>query len=175
MVKPSVVAIPNDRDRRYRHAGMLYAILGTLVILVTMASPEIVRPELRQELVHAWVGEIFILLFAVLIARGNDAVAFALRLVRMAPEAARRWGRRCQTGLTLLLTFSALGRLTVFLGNGLGHRPRILRQPLRLALESVPAEPRMLLCGLLMAGVVFVLVRAAWWPLLQGSDRNSAA
>lgn len=173
MIEPKTPDLSEARDQRYRRAGLLYAVLGTLVILVTMASPEIVRPELRQELVHAWVGEIFILLFAALIARGNEAMAFVLRIFRMAPERARQWGAWFQTGLTLLLTFSAIGRFTVFIGNGFGHRPRILRDPMRFEVETVPAEPRMLICGLLMAGVVFVLVRTAWWPLLKGLGRHS--
>ncbi len=152
------------RRRRYRRAGSWYAGLGSLVILVTLATPEMVRPELRGELVHAWIGQMAILLFGALIAWGDGVFAFGFRLLGLAGERAQRWGEAWQTWLARLLTLSALGRLTVFLGNGLGHRPRLHRDPFRLALEAVEPEPRMLLCALLMGGIVGVLIRLAWWP-----------
>lgn len=160
--KPSSEAPP--RRQRYRRAGAWYAGLGTLVILVTLATPDMVRPELRGELVHAWIGQTAILLFAALIAWGDGLFGACFRLLGLGRERARRWGEAWQMWLARLLTFSALGRLTVFLGNGLGQRPRIHRQPFRLALEPVEPEPRMLLCALLMAGIVWVLIRLAWWP-----------
>lgn len=150
--------------------GWIYAVLGTLVILVTVASPEILRPELRGELVHAWIGEVAILLFAVLIARGDGFFAFFFRLLRAGRERARRWGEAWQMWLARLLTLSALGRLTVFLGSGLGHRPRLRRDPFRVEVESVVPEPRMLLCALLMGGIVWMLIRTAWWPKAEAAD-----
>ena len=153
-----------SRSRRYRRAGGAYAALGTLVILVTLATPEMVRPELRGELVHAWIGQVAILLFAALIAWGDRLFAFCFRLLRLGAERARRWGEAWQTWLARLLTLSALGRLTVFLGNGVGQRPRVRRDPWHLALEAVEAQPRMLLCALLIGGIVWVLIRLAWWP-----------
>lgn len=152
---------------------MAYAILGTLVILVTIASPEILRPELRGELVHAWIGQVAILLFAMLIAWGDGLFAFCFRLLRLGRERAQRWGEAWQTWMARLLTFSALARLTVFLGSGFGHRPRIRRDPLHFELETVVPEPRMLLCALLMGGIVWVLIRVAWWPLVTGSRKDA--
>jgi hypothetical protein len=67
----------------------------------------------------------------------------------------------------MVLTVSAFFRTLVFLGNGIGQRPRLGFDPLALHLESTAAEPRMLVNALLMAVICGFLARASWVPLLK--------
>lgn len=132
----------NTETRFYRQAGLVYAVLGTLILLITVGSPELLKPERRGDLAHLLVGLPFFFVFAAAIAWGD------------------RIGSRFQKVLTALLTISATGRTLVFLGNGLGHRPRVSGTAPWLTFETAAAEPRMLVNSVLMAVICFFLARA---------------
>ena len=152
---------------RYRTAGAIYFVLGLAVMVITVLTPELASPERRVDLITLLIGLPFFGLFALLIAYGDRALAWVLRAVRFAPEKAAcagRWGRE---KLVMLLTLSALGRTFVFAANGLGWKPGVAWQPFTLAMEVVPATPRMLLNAVLMAIILVSLARASWVPFLR--------
>ncbi len=156
-----------NNGSRYRTAGAIYFVLGLAIMAITVATPELASPERRADLIHLLVGLPFFALFALAIAYGDRAVAWMLRLVRVAPEKAASAGLWAREKLVMLLTLSALGRTFVFAANGLGWKPGITWRPFAAAIESVPATPRMLINALLMAIILVVLARASWVPFLR--------
>lgn len=156
----------NDSSR-YRTAGAIYFVLGVAIMAITVATPELASPERRADLIHLAIGLPFFALFALAIAYGDRALAWLLRGVRVAPEKAERAGRWTREKLVMLLTLSALGRTFVFAANGIGWKPGIDWQPFTLAMEVVPATPRMLINAFLMAIILVVLARASWMPFLR--------
>ena len=144
---------PPDQDSqwasRYGRAGLVYFVLGTAIMGVTVASPELASAERRADIIHLLVGLPFFALFAAFIAWGD-------RLV----------GRVWQERGTMLLAISALGRTGVFLGNALGWKPR-LRPTLHL--EAIEPVARMWGNFVLMGVILGVLVWASWWPFLRRS------
>lgn len=135
----------NTRDRRYRHAGWAYLILGFLVIGITVWTPELLRSERREDWVHLLAAFPFVLLFGLLLLFGHKI------------------HRGFRTVVAVLLTVTALGRTVVFTGNALGYRPRLQGSIPFFYSESVTAQPRMWLAAFCMALIVGMLVRA-WWP-----------
>lgn len=135
----------SDRDRRYRQAGWAYVILGLVVILVTVWTPELTRPERREDWIHLLAAFPFVLLFGLVLWFGH------------------RLHRGLQAVIAILLTVSALGRTVVFTGNALGHRPRLRESAPYFRLETVDPEPRMWLAAFLTAWIFAMLLRA-WWP-----------
>lgn len=154
-------------DSRYRVAGVIYFVLGLTVMTITVATPELASPERRADLVALAVGLPFFGLFALLISYGDRVIAWLLRAARMAPEKAARAGLWAREKLVMLLTLSALGRTFVFTANGLGWKPAVGWRPFTMAMEVVPATPRMLINALLMAIILVALARASWVPFLQ--------
>lgn len=152
---------------RYRSAGAIYFALGALIMAITVLTPGLASPERRADLVHLLVGLPFFALFALLIAYGDRAVAWLLRLLRMGADSATRLGSQVREKLVMLLTLSALGRTFVFAANGLGWRPSLTWRPFAFSLEGIPPMPRMLVNAVLMAIIVVVLARAAWVPFLR--------
>ncbi len=152
---------------RYRTAGAIYFVLGVAVMAITVLTPELASPERRVDLIHLAVGLPFFALFALLIAYGDRALAWLLRLVRVAPEKAASAGRWTREKLVMLLTLSALGRTFVFAANGIGWKPSVAWRPFALAMDVVPATPRMLINALLMAIILIALARASWLPFLR--------
>ena len=154
---------------RYRIAGLIYFALGAAIMAITVLTPGLASPERRTDLIHLAAALPFFALFALAIAYGDRAVAWLLRLARMAPEGALRAGSWTREKLVMLLTLSALGRTLVFASGGLGWKPGIEWRPLALSMESVPAAPRMLINAMLMAIIVVVLARASWVPFIKRS------
>ncbi|MEM7479631.1 MAG: hypothetical protein AAF481_00535 [Acidobacteriota bacterium] len=149
---------------RYLLAGAAYAIIGSSVMALTAFSPGLAAPERRADLMHLLVALPFFLLFAAAIVWGHRAVAALVRLFGAAAERAERIGFHVREKLVMVLAVTSLGRIFVFISNGLGYRPRWLDGSLRLA-ETEPAG-RMLLAAALMALLVAALVWAAWVPFL---------
>lgn len=152
---------------RYRTAGAIYFVLGSTVMAITVMTPELASPARRADLIHLAIGLPFFGLFALLIAYGDRAIAWLLRVVRVAPEKARRAGRWTREKVVMLLTLSALGRTFVFAANGFGWKPAVAWGHFDLAMESVPATPRMLINAFLMAIILVALARASWVPFLD--------
>lgn len=162
MIRIPAVEEPESRAR-YRWTGAVYLALALVIVGLTVATPELAAPERRQDIIHLLVGLPLIVLAAALIAWGDRMVAAPLGWLGASPDKAGRVGRGVQTVLTMLFTLSALGRTLFYLFNGFGLRPRL--GP--LALESVPAEPKMLINALLMATILWFLARASWVPFLR--------
>lgn len=161
---------PSTRDgqqQRYRLAGWVYGLLGSAILALTVATPALASPERRSDIIHLLVGLPFFVLFALAIAQGHRAFAALARLLRVTPPRANAIGWWLREKLVMLLSVSAVARTLVFVGNGLGHRPRVLRDPVRMVLESVEPTPRMLVNALLMAIICACLVRASWLPFLE--------
>ena len=151
----------------YRTTGVIYFVLGALIMTITVLTPGLASPERRADLIHLAIGLPFFALFALAIAYGDRAFAWLLRLARMPPERAARAGRWTREKLVMLLTLSALGRTFVFAANGLGWKPGIDWRQFALSMEAVPPMPRMLVNAALMTVIVVVLARAAWLPFLR--------
>lgn len=157
------------RDRRYRQAALGYLVLGSVVVLVTLATPEMLGAERRADLAHLLVGIPVFALFAALVAWGDRPVAWLLRLFRLPRERAAAWGRQAREKLVMLLTLTSLVRMLVFAANAAGTRPRLTAGG--FALEPAAAQPRLWLACALMALVVWLLGRAswgAWWTRRRG-------
>ena len=151
----------------YRTAGAIYFVLGVVIMAITVLTPGLASPERRADLIHLAVGLPFFALFALAIACGDRAVAWLLRLVRVAPERAARAGRWAREKLVMLLTLSALGRTFVFAANGLGWKPGFDWRAFSLTMEAAPPAPRMLINAVLMAVIAIVLARVSWVPFLR--------
>ncbi len=152
---------------RYRIAGAIYFVLGSIVMAITVLTPELASPARRADLIHLGVGLPFFGLFALAIAYGDRAVAWLLRVVRVAPGKAARAGRWTREKLVMLLTLSALGRTFVFAAGGIGWKPSVAWRPFVAAMEAVPATPRMLINALLMAVILAALAWASWVPFMR--------
>lgn len=155
--------------RRYRRAGWVYFALAMVIVVLTVADPELAAPERRADLVHLLVGLPFIAAFAVLVGRGDDLLAAPARWLGASAEGARRLGAWVHEKLVMLLTLSALGRTLFYVSNGVGLRPRL--RP-ALAFEAVPASPQMLVNAVLMAVILVVLARASWVPFVERLRRR---
>lgn len=151
----------------YLQAGLVYGVLGAVVLLLTVATPEMVRPERRGEIVHLLIGMPFFLLFAVAIAASDRLVAGLLVRRGRSAERALRSGRWFREKLVMLIALTAAVRTAVFTANGLGYRPRLRLAPFALQAEATTPEPRMLLAALLMATIFVFLARAAWLPFFR--------
>ncbi|MEM7353371.1 MAG: hypothetical protein AAF657_21425, partial [Acidobacteriota bacterium] len=125
---------------------------------ITVLTPELASPERRADVVHLLVGLPFFAVFALLIAYGDRLLGTWLR-----------------EKLTMLLTFSALGRMFVFTANGLGWKPGINWLPIAVNFQSTEPTPRMLINALLMGVIVVLLVRAAWVPFFRRLKERRAA
>lgn len=156
-----------EEPNRYRSAGAIYFVLGTVIMAITVLTPGLASPERRTDLIHLAIGLPFFALFALLIAYGDRAVAWLLRLVRVRADKAGRIGFHVREKLVMLLSLSALGRTFVFAANGLGWKPSLAWRPFALSMEAVPPMPRMLINAVLMVVIVVVLVRASWVPFLR--------
>ena len=167
MPHPSTALTTDAEDApqdTYLQAGVVYGVLGLVILMLVGASPELVRPERRSDLVHLIVGLPFFLLFAVAIARGDRPIALFVERRGSDRARAERIGAWFREKLVILLSLSALGRTYVFAANGLGMRPRFQLRSLRFAFESQAPDPRMLISALLMATIFVFLARAAWLP-----------
>lgn len=151
--------------RRYRWAGWGYLAIACAVVALTVLSPGLAQPERRADLAHLLAGLPFIVLFALLIARGDRLMAWPSRRFGRSPERARAVGRHVQEKLTMGLTLTALGRTLVFAANAVGLRPRLAAGAPWLSFEVVAARPLLMgAAALLMAGLVAILYRASWQP-----------
>ncbi len=156
---------PTGRDPDpYTQAGLVYGVMGAVILLLTVATPEMVRPERRADIAHLVVGMPFFALFALAIALGDRWVARVLMASGRAPERALRLGRWFREKLVILISLSALGRTFVFAANGLGYRPHFQGSLFRVTFEASAPDPRLLFAALLMATIFVFLVRAAWLP-----------
>ena len=164
-------AIPTDAEQEaaYRRAGIVYCILGLVILGLTVASPQLASPERRTDLIHLAVGAPFFFLFAWLIASGHRLFGWLARPFTRSREGAAGVGRWWREKLVMLLTLSALGRTCVFVLNGFGFRPR-LRDGFQL--ESVAANPKMFVNAVLMAIILGLLARASWGSFLKRRREN---
>lgn len=137
-------------------------------MLLSVATPEMAGPERRVDMMLLLkFGLPIFLIVAVMIAYGDRIVAAALKLFGASAARGQSVGMACQTGLTMLLTLSAIGRIVVFAGNGVGQRPRLGLRPPSFHFEPTEAEPRLLLCATLMMVIFIFLARASWVPFLK--------
>ena len=161
---------PGGEDLCYRRAAAAYLGLGLAVVAITVASPELLRPERRADLVHLAVALPFVALFAALIAWGDRWTAAVARRLGAGWERARRVAGHVREKLTMLLTLSAAGRTLVFLAEGAGRRLEQTAQGWSFA-PATP-RPRMLLCAALTAAIALFLARASWVPFLRRQTRR---
>jgi len=159
-----------ERDasrRRYLQAGAVYFVIGSSIMAITALTPGLASPERREDLGHLLIGLPFFALFALLIAFGDRLVARFCRLLGTDAEKAEHRGRWLQEKLTMLFTFSALGRTFLFGANGIGWKPGFSLRPLDLTMEAVPPMTRMLLNAGLMLIILIFFFRAAWLPFFR--------
>ncbi len=162
-------------ERRYRQAGLAYGLLGTLVILVTVATPGLLAPERRADIIQLVVGLPVFAAFALAIAFGDRPVAALARALGVDPERAARLGLACRRALVVLVSLTAAVRTLLFLGNGVGYRPRVDVRPFALSLTTAEPAPRMLLAALLMGIVLAFVVRAALGPASRRGGGTTGA
>ncbi len=154
----------DEARRRYRRAGIVYFVLAMVIVILTVANPELASPERRADIAHLLVGLPFIAAFAYLVARGDAVLAAVSRLFGASAEKAARIGAWLHEKLVMVLTLSALGRTLFYIGNGIGHRPRL--RPW-FEIEAAPANPKMLINAVLMTVILVLLARASWVPFVQ--------
>ncbi|MCH9651076.1 MAG: hypothetical protein K0U98_22830 [Deltaproteobacteria bacterium] len=151
---------------RYLQAACAYAALGSVVMAITVASPGMLTAERRVDLAHLLAALPFFLAAGALIAWGHQWFAGLARLFGVGSEKAARMGAGVREKVVMLLTLSALGRVTVFAANALGWRLRLGGGAGGVSWESVPAKPRMFVAALLMIVIATLLARASWVPFL---------
>ncbi|MCP5109882.1 MAG: hypothetical protein GY953_03510 [bacterium] len=153
-------------ESRYIQAGGMYCVLGFAVMAITVLTPGLASPERRTDLIHLLIGLPFFVLFAALIAFGDRLVAAPLKWMGSADGKAAAIGTWVREKLTMLLTFSALGRTFIFAANGVGWKPSLDWRSLTLSFEAVAPMPRMLVNAALMVVIMAFFVRAAWIPFI---------
>jgi ABC-type Fe3+-siderophore transport system permease subunit len=137
------------RADKFRQAAIAYIGLGATVIILTLvagSSPQRGMPPLTLLL----VGVVFVAIFGVLL------YAYAWMT--------RRWLQRIIAVLAgILVVTNALRALQYFM-NFLGYRLELNFRTFSLAIH--PSEFHFpvlfLICALLMAGITYMLARAAW-------------
>lgn len=149
---------------RYVQAACGYAALGSAVMAITVASPGLLAAERRIDLAHLLAAIPFFLAAGALIAWGHRWFAAIARLIGVGSAKAGQIGAGVREKVVMLLTLSALGRVTVFAANALGWRFRLGGGG--VSLESVSAKPRMFVAALLMIVIATLLARASWVPFL---------
>jgi hypothetical protein len=137
------------RADKFRQAAVTYVGLGVVVIGLTLiagTSPQRGTPPL----IGLLIGAIFVAIFGVLI--------YSYGWV------AQGWGRRSIAILTGIFVLTNALRTLQYLINFLGYRLEINFRALSIAVHpSAFSFPIIfLICALLMAGITYMLARAAW-------------
>jgi hypothetical protein len=131
-LNPSSSGIGRIFQDPHKSAAVVYAVFGSLVILITFVAglvPE-GRPNAALEL---GIGVVFVIIFAVLIYRG--------------------WWL-----LSALLVFSNTWRVFTFFNDGRGAHVELL--PLRVI--AIEPQPVAFINAALMLIITFMLARSAW-------------
>jgi hypothetical protein len=138
-----------SRADKFRQAAMTYVGLGVVVIALTLVagtSPQRGTPPLLGLL----IGAIFVAIFGVVI--------YSYAWVT------KRWARRTIAILTGIFVVTNALRMLQYLINFVGYRLEINFRALSIAVH--PSEFSFpiifLICALLMAGITYMLARAAW-------------
>jgi hypothetical protein len=138
-----------SRADKFRQAAMTYVGLGVVVIALTLVagtSPQRGTPPL----VGLLIGAIFVAIFGVVI--------YSYAWVT------KRWARRTIAILTGIFVVTNALRMLQYLINFVGYRLEINFKALSIAVH--PSEFSFpiifLICALLMAGITYMLARAAW-------------
>jgi hypothetical protein len=138
-----------SRADKFRQAAMTYVGLGVVVIVLTLVagtSPQRGTPPL----VGLLIGAIFVAIFGVVI--------YSYAWVT------KGWARRTIAILTGIFVVTNALRMLQYLINFVGYRLEINFRALSIAVH--PSEfffPIIfLICALLMAGITYMLARAAW-------------
>ena len=138
-----------SRADKFRQAAVTYVGVGVIVIALTLiagTSPQRGTPPLAGLL----IGASFIAIFGVVI--------YAYAWVT------KGWARRTIAILTGIFVVTNTLRMLQYLINFLGYRLELNFKALTLAIH--PSEfsfPLIfLICALLMAGITYMLARAAW-------------
>jgi hypothetical protein len=138
-----------SRATKFRQAAITYVGMGIVVIALTLVagtSPQRDSPPL----VGLLIGAIFIAIFGVVI--------YSYTWVT------RGWVRRTIAVLTSILVVTNALRMLQYFINFLGYRLELSFRMFSIAIH--PSEftfPLIfLICALLMAGITFMLARAAW-------------
>jgi hypothetical protein len=137
------------RADKFRQAALTYVGLGVVVIALTLFAGTSAQRG-TPPLIGLLIGAIFVVIFG--------AVMYAYGWVT------QRWARRAIAILTgIFVLTNALRALQYFI-NFLGYRLELNFKPLNIAIH--PSEfsfPMIfLICALLMAGIAYMLARAAW-------------
>ncbi|MGH8064355.1 MAG: hypothetical protein ACRERE_03785 [Candidatus Entotheonellia bacterium] len=137
------------RADKFRQAAVTYVGMGVVVIALTLVagtSPQRGTPPL----VGLLIGAIFVAMFGVVI--------YSYAWVT------RRWARRTIAILTGIFVVTNALRMLQYLTNFVGYRLEINFKALSIAVH--PSEFSFpiifLICALLMAGITYMLARAAW-------------
>jgi hypothetical protein len=138
-----------SRADKFRQAAVTYVGLGVVVIVLTLVagtSPQRGTPPL----VGLLIGAIFVAIFGVVI--------YSYAWVT------KRWARRTIAILTGIFVVTNALRMLQYLINFVGYRLEINFKALSMAVH--PSEFSFpiifLICALLMAGITYMLARAAW-------------
>ncbi len=138
-----------SRADKFRQAAVTYVGVGIVVIALTLVagtSPQRGTPPL----VGLLIGAIFVAIFGVVI--------YAYAWV------AKAWARRTIAILTGILVVTNALRMLQYLINFLGYRLELNFKAWTIAVH--PSEFSFpiifLICALLMAGITYMLARAAW-------------
>jgi len=139
----------SSRADKFRQASVTYVGVGIVVIALTLiagTSPQRGTPPL----VGLLIGAIFVAIFGVVI--------YAYGWVTQG------WARRAIAILTGIFVVTNALRTCQYLINFLGYRLELNFKTLTIAVH--PSEFSFpiifLICGLLMAGITYMLARAAW-------------
>jgi hypothetical protein len=141
--------VMNSRADKFRQAAVTYVGVGIVVIALTLVagtSPQRGTPPL----VGLLIGAIFVAIFGVVI--------YSYAWVT------KGWARRTIAVLTGIFVVTNMLRTLQYLINFLGYRLELNFKVLTIAVHpsdfSFPII--FLICALLMAGITYMLARAAW-------------
>jgi hypothetical protein len=150
--KPKEISAPRpmtSRATKFRQAAMTYVGMGVVVIALTLLAGTSAQRE-TPPLIGLLIGAIFIALFGVVI--------YAYDWVM------RGWAKRTIALVTGILVVTNALRMLQYFINFLGYRLELNFRGFSVAIHpSEFAFPFIfLICALLMAGITFMLARAAW-------------
>jgi hypothetical protein len=138
-----------SRATKFRQAAMTYVGMGVVVIVLTLVAGTSAQRG-TPPLIGLLIGVIFIALFGVVIS------SYA--------RVTRGWARRSIAIMTGVLVVTNTLRMLQYFINFLGYRLELNFRAFSVAIHpSEFAFPLIfLICALLMAGITFMLARAAW-------------
>lgn len=139
----------DDTLQRHRQAALIYASLGVLVIVITLAAGLVPRSRVAQ-IAELGVGAIFVMIFAALIYRQPR---IELRRGRIHIFIQNWWL------LSAVLVFSNAWRSFTYFNDGLGLHVELAN----FSVSRIEPQPIAFVNAALMLVIVIALARSAWF------------